>query len=96
MSTTTTTEHTHLTDEDVRQQPEFRLPWFRVYINNPNHTDESGNWKPQLLGGGRREHCEKVLAAYRKKNFRATQWQAKFVEIDPDKLGMGELKVTFD
>lgn len=92
----TETDHTHLTSADVEEQPGPRPDWFRAYINNPNHTDEKGSRKPQLLGGGSKKHCEEVLREYRKKHFAATQWQAKIVPIDPDKLGISEFKVQFD
>lgn len=91
---TTSTDHTHLTDADVETQEETAKPWFRVYIDNPNHVDETGRRKPMLLGGGSRKHCERVLKNYRKANFAATQWPSKIVEISPSELGK-DPKVSF-
>lgn len=94
-ATDTTTDHTHLTDADVEAKEETGKPWFRVYIDDPNYVNERGERVPKLLGGGSRKHCERVLKAFRKKNFAATQWQSKFVEIPKSDLGK-EPKVVFD
>lgn len=88
------TDHTHLTDGDIDEQEAKPKPWFRIYIDSPEYLNERGERVPKLLGGGSREHCERVLEAYRKKNFRATQWPSKFVEVPQDQLGK-EPKVSF-
>lgn len=89
-----TVEHTHLTKDDVEAQEETAKPWFRVYIDHPDYLNERGERVPKLLGGGSREHCERVLREYRRKNFQATQWPSKIIEIPEDMKGK-EPKVSF-
>lgn len=90
----TTESHSHITDDDVTRQPEADGRWYRCYIDHPNYLNESGVRVPKLLGGGSREHCERVLKEYRKKNFAATQWPSKIVEIAEPERGK-EPKVSF-
>ena len=63
-----------------------RNEWCRAYLDAPDYRDGNGRRIPKLLGGGSRAHCERLIREYRKKNFKATQWPAKIVEVtDPGK-----------
>lgn len=90
--TTTEHEHTHITAaEDAPDKGKRKQ--FRAYIDSPEYLDDHGRRTPKILAGGSKEHCEQAIKAYRQKNFRATQWPAKVVEvIEPGK----DPKVSFE